>query len=389
MTISRRRFSTGLTAALLAGCGAPGPRSVSADTAYPITANPAYDTWVANFRTRALGSGISAQTFDAAFANAGFTPGVIENDRNQIERTRSFEDYLAIAATPDRVAEGRRQLSQRASLMAEIEARYGVPAQVFSAIWGVESNYGRRMGSIPVISATSTLAFDGRRGAFYSSQLLAALRILQNGDITPAGMLGSWAGAMGHTQFIPTSFESLAVDFRGDGRRDIWSVSDPTDGLASAAAYLDNAGWRRGESWGREVLRSGSGFTDTAGTPITITGRVLQPGGSGTPSFEVFRNYGVILRYNNSERYGIGVGHLSDRIAGAGGLVAGFGPDANGLTLDDRIALQRGLTAAGFDTQGVDGVLGTNSTQAIRAYQAANGLPVTGTPSRALLDRLQ
>jgi lytic murein transglycosylase len=378
MTQTRRTVTLGLIATALASCGVPGATPAAAQqTTLPTAPNAGYDAWVANFRTRALNNGIRAATFDAAFANAGYLPGVVERDGNQIESRRTFEDYLAIATTPDRVAEGRRQLSQRATLMGEIEARFGVPAPVFTAIWGMESNYGRRRGNIPTISALSTLAYDGRRGDFYRQQLLAALRILQNGDVTPANMTGSWAGAMGHTQFIPTSYEASAVDFRGDGRRDIWS-EDPTDGLASAAAYLANAGWRRGERWGREVPPGESG-----------SGQILQPGGAGTPRFEVRQNYRIILRYNNSSSYGIAVGHLSDRLAGGGPLLGSFGADANGLTLPDRIALQRGLTAAGYDTQGVDGVIGNNTLNAIRAYETANGLPVTGTPSTTLLARLR
>lgn len=388
MIQSRRSVTLGLLASILASCGAPGAGPVLAQEAgLPTAPNAGYDAWVANFRRRALNNGIRAATFDAAFANAGYIPGVVSRDRNQIESRRTFEDYLAIATAPDRVAEGRRQLRDRAALMGEIEARYGVPAPVFTAIWGMESNFGARRGTIPTISAISTLAFDGRRGDFYSGQLLAALRILQNGDVTPARMTGSWAGAMGHTQFIPTSYESIAVDFRGDGRRDIWS-DDPTDGIASAAAYLANAGWRRGEIWGTEVQRVGGQLLDMQGNAVQ-SGDVVQPSGPGTPAFITYRNYRAILRYNNSESYGIGVGHLSDRLAGGGPLVRGFGPDRNGLTLDDRIALQRGLTAAGFDTQGVDGVIGNNTTEAIQSYEAANGLPVTGTPSQALLQRLR
>jgi membrane-bound lytic murein transglycosylase B len=221
-----------------------------------------------------------------------------------------------------------------------------------------------------VISATSTRAFDGRRGRFGEQQLIAALRILPNGDIPASRMTGSWAGAMGHTQFIPTSVLQFAVDHDGDGRRASWS-DDPTDALASAAAYLQRNGWQRGVSWGRES-------PDGSLQP--------QPGG---PRFATTANFRVIKRYNNSDAYAIGVGHLSDRIGGAGPLRTPFPPDANGLTKADRIALQQRLTARGFDTQGADGVIGSNTEAAIRAYQATRGLPVTGTPSQALLQSLR
>jgi membrane-bound lytic murein transglycosylase B len=245
---------------------------------------------------------------------------------------------------------------------------------VVAAIWGLESFYGERRGDVPVISATSTLAFDGRRGAFFEKQLIAALKILQNGDISPAKMTGSWAGAMGHTQFIPTSYEAFAVDFNGDGRRDIWS-DDPADALASAAAYLARNGWSRGTKWGGEA---GAGATG---------GNVIQPQPGG-PRFSVTRNFSVIKRYNNSDSYAIGVGHLSDRIAGGGPLRGSFPPDEYGLTKADRTRLQTRLTANGFDTGGADGVLGPKSRDAIRAYQRSIGQSPTGEPSQALLKSL-
>ena len=210
------------------------------------------------------------------------------------------------------------------------------------------------------------MAFDGRRGAFFEKQLVAALKIIQNGDITADRMLGSWAGAMGHTQFIPTSYAGFAVDFTGDGRRDIWSA-DPSDALASTAAYLQRNGWSRGVRWGAES-RSGT----------------LQPQAGG-PKFSTTGNFRAIKRYNNSDAYAIGVGHLSDRIGGAGPLRGSFPPDEFGLTKDDRIALQKRLTSRGFDTGGADGILGNKSRAAISDYQRSKGLEVTGRPSQALL----
>ena len=247
-----------------------------------------------------------------------------------------------------------------------------------TAVWGLESYYGERRGNVPVISATSTLAYDGRRGAFFEKQLVAALRILQRGDVSASNLKGSWAGAMGHTQFIPTSYQAFAVDFRGDGKRDIWS-EDPTDSLASTAAYLSRSGWRRGQKWGGEI---GTPAASSA-TPISV----LQPDPGG-PRFAVFQNFRAIKRYNNSDNYAIGVGHLSDRIAGGGPIQASFGPDKYGLTIDDRKALQQKLTAKGFDTGGTDGVIGPKSREAIAAYQRSIGQPATGDPSRSLLQTL-
>ncbi|TDK42394.1 lytic murein transglycosylase [Antarcticimicrobium luteum] len=408
MVITRRTAGLGLAATFLTACTGGMPQS-SAPSRMRAVPNPAFDSWVAGFRARAAAQGIDPQVAARAFRGAGYLPGVIERDRNQTEFTRSLEDYLAIAASDERVATGRAMLRRHGALLARIEAHYGVEAPVVCAIWGLESRYGARRGDVPVISALATLAYDGRRGAFYEKQLIAALRILQNGDTTADRMVGSWAGAMGHTQFIPTSYQAYAVDFTGDGRRDIWS-DDPTDALASAAAYLSRSGWRRGQPWGLEVALpqgfdmglTGRGTSRGAGQWAALGLRaasggalpdhgpasVLAPAGAGAPAFLVFRNFSVILRYNNAEKYGIGIGHLSDRIAGGPPLYGRFGPDATGLTLADRKALQQRLTRAGYDTQGADGVIGDNTRTAITAYQRARGLPVTGAPSRALLRHL-
>ncbi|QBX99380.1 lytic murein transglycosylase [Rhodophyticola sp. CCM32] len=414
MPVSRRAVVCGGSAILISGC-VPAMRSaVSApgrdDPAMRAVPNAGYDAWVAGFRTRAEAQGITAATLNAGFRGAGFLPGVVERDRNQTESSRGLQDYLAIVASDAKIATGRDRLRRQQALLNEIEGQYGVPARLVAAIWGVESNYGQRRGAIPVISAVSTLAYDGRRGAFFERQLIAALRILQRGDVSAARMTGSWAGAMGHTQFIPTTFEAYAVDFRGDGRRDIWS-DDPTDGLASAAAYLSRSGWQRGHPWGLEVrlpdgfdtglagrggaravsVWSGMGVRPAAGgaLPDHGAGSILIPAGLTGPAFLVFRNFGVILRYNNSQNYGLGVGYLSDRLAGGPGLRAAFPPDRFGLSITDRQTLQRRLTDAGYDTGGDDGVIGPRTEAAIRAYQQATGLAVTGEPSQALLRRLR
>lgn len=367
-----------LGAASLSACsGASVPTNTPASRMRAVP-NAGWDAWVAGFRGRAAANGISQATINRAFQGAGYLPEVIERDRNQVEFKRSLEDYLAIAASDERISTGKQMLQRHAATLSSIEAQYGVDKEVVVAIWGLESRYGARRGDVPVVSALSTLAYDGRRGAFFESQLIAAMKILQNGDTTPANMTGSWAGAMGHTQFIPTSYLAYAVDFTGDGRRDIWS-DDPADSLASTAAYLARSGWVRGQPWGGEV---GSAAANS-GTPVAV----LQPQVPG-PQIAVFRNFQVIKRYNNSDSYAIGVGHLSDRIAGGAPFQASFGPDATGLTLEDRKDMQRRLTSAGFDTQGADGVIGNNTKAAISAYQRANGLTVTGEPSVALLRSL-
>jgi lytic murein transglycosylase len=395
----------GLSACVGGGAGLPlaGGGTAPEPGMTPVP-NAGYDAWVADFRARAAGQGIAQGTLDAAFRGTGFLPGVIERDRNQTEFKRSLEDYLSIAASDERLATGRAAFAQYGGVLSEVEARYGVEAHVVAAVWGLESFFGTRRGSINVVSALSTLAYEGRRGAFFEAQLIAALRILQNGDVGVQGMTGSWAGAMGHTQFIPTSYLQFAVDFRGDGRRDIWS-DDPTDALASTGAYLNRSGWTRGLPWGGEVtlppgfntalLGRGKGksaaewtalgVTGAAGGPLPGAGSIISGGG---PAFLLTQNFNVILRYNNAENYAIGVGHLSDRLRGGGAIRASFGPDATGLTKEDRHDLQRRLTAAGFDTGGSDGVIGNKTKAAISAYQASRGLPVTGEPSVDLLRAL-
>ena len=402
-----RRAALGLGGmALLSACvGGGGGAPAAAPEAFRAVPNPGFDAWVAGFRDRAAGRGISPAVLDAAFRRAGFLPGVVERDRNQTEFTRTTEDYLSIAASEERVSLGRQMMGRHGGVLRAVEDRYGVDRHIVAAVWGLESFFGTRRGEVPVISALATLAYDGRRGEFFESQLVAALKILQAGDITVDRMLGSWAGAMGHTQFIPTSYLAYAVDFTGDGRRDIWS-DDPSDALASTAAYLSRSGWARGEPWLIEV-RLPEGFSTAlagrgkgrataewaalgvraaeGGSLPGGTASILAPAGAGGPGFMVWRNFNVILRYNNAENYAIGVGHLADRLAGGGPVRGSFPPDSSGLTKAQRQELQRRLTAAGHDTGGADGVIGGKTREAIMAYQRARGLEVTGEPSLALL----
>jgi len=375
MTIDRRIFSLGLVGLTLAGCSGEG-EGAAVSSGLPNDLRPArnsgYDNWVATFRERAARQGFSQELLSNSFRGTGYLPGVIKRDRNQVEFKKSLEDYLSIAVSDERVLKGRAAFSRHQSSLKAIEDAYGVSAYIVTAIWGLESFYGERRGDVPVISATSTLAYDGRRGDFFEKQLIAALKILKYGDTTSANLKGSWAGAMGHTQFIPTSYLSFAVDFTGDGRRDIWS-SDPSDALASTAAYLSKNGWKKGLRWGDEVVN---------GSP---SGTIIQPQADG-PRFSTTANFRVIKSYNNSDAYAIGVGHLADRIAGAAGLRTSFPPDEYSMTKNDRIALQKSLTKSGFDTGGSDGVIGPKTIQAISDYQRSRGLAVTGKPTLSMID---
>ena len=409
--VSRRVLGLGMIAAGLSACvgGGAGPTGAAQAEAAPrAVPNPGFDAWVAGYRDRAAARGIPASVISDAMGFAGYLPDVIEKDRNQTEFTRTLEDYLAIAAKPERVAMGQDKLRQYGGVLRQIEARYGVEPQVVAAVWGLESFFGTRRGAVPVVSALATLAYDGRRGEFFEQQLTAALKIIANGDVSARGMTGSWAGAMGHTQFIPTSYLAFAVDFTGDGKRDIWS-EDPTDSLASTAAYLSKSGWQRGLPWGGEVRLpsgfnpallgrgkgksaaewAGLGVTAAGGGGVPAGGSIIAPKGVGGPAFLLTQNFNVILRYNNAESYAIGVGHLSDRLLGRPGVQADWGPDKTGMTMADRQELQRALTAAGYDTGGTDGVMGAKTKAAISAYQQASGGTVTGEPSLELLRRLR
>lgn len=368
------------------------------------------DAWVQEFRVRALAAGISPAAFDEGMAGVTFLPKVVERDRRQDEFTKAIWDYLDKAVSEDRIALGRKALREQAAVLDRIEATYGVDREAVVAIWGLESSYGAVRGDIPTISALTTLAYDGRRGAFFEGELTEALRILQGGHVAPGAMLGSWAGAMGHTQFMPSSWAKLAVDFDGDGKRNIWS-DDPADALASTAAYLANAGWKMDAPWGREVRLpegfdyllagprtqkplsywAGLGTTDATGGALVGEdwASLLLPAGAGGPAFLIFDNFAAIETYNLADSYVIAVGHLADRLAGAGPFQAHWPRELRVLDYFERIELQERLTAAGFDTLGADAKMGPRTLAAIRGYQAKSGLIPDGYPSLPLLERLR
>ncbi|WP_299968575.1 lytic murein transglycosylase [uncultured Roseobacter sp.] len=366
--------------------------------------------WIDGFERRARAQGIRSETLRAAFDGVRYDPDVIRRDRNQSEFTKTIWEYLDSAVSDTRIRNGKAALRDHRRTLDAIEARYGVEKEVVVAVWGLESAYGEYRGSNDVIQSLATLAYDGRRGKFFEEQLIAALKILQNGDTSPRNMTGSWAGAMGHTQFIPTSFLAYAVDFTGDGRRDIWS-DDPTDALASTAAYLKRFGWVTGQPWGVEV-RLPQGFdyaqasrkitrspaewasrgvvgTDGRAVPNYGNASILLPAGGQGAAFMIFKNFSVIERYNTADAYVIGVGHLSDRIEGGPAIQASWPRGDRALSFAERKELQQRLTRAGFSTKGVDGRIGPNTIAAVRAYQRSQGLVQDGYASLRLLQRLR
>ena len=373
-------------------------------------ANAGFQQWIVGFRSRAQAEGISATTFNTAFRGVRYDPDVIRRDSNQSEFTKTIWEYLDSAASDTRVQNGKAALRDHRSKLDAIEARYGVEKEVVVAVWGLESAFGTFRGKNDVIQSLATLAYDGRRGAFFEAQLIAALKILQSGDTSPRNMTGSWAGAMGHTQFMPTSYLDYAVDFTGDGKRDIWS-DDPTDALASTAAYLARFGWVKGQPWGvevklprnfdyalanRKITRSPSewaqlGIVGTDGKAVANYGSasILLPAGGQGAAFMIFKNFSVIERYNAADAYVIGVGHLSDRIKGGPSIAADWPRGDRALTFAERKEMQQRLTAAGFNTQGVDGKIGPKTLDAVRAFQKSKGLTADGYASLALLKALR
>ena len=371
-----------------------------------------FNEWLSAFRFKALEAGISPAVFDSAVD--GMTPdmSVIKADRSQPEFSRPVWEYLDGALSPLRVRNGQRLLEQNAELLTRIEQRYGVDRQALVSVWGMESNFGTFQGNKSVIRSLATLAYEGRRPEFAQSQLIAALKIIQEGDVTPDKMLGSWAGAMGQTQFIPTTYETHAVDFDGDGRRDIWNSS--ADALASTAHYLQSSGWKQGQPWGFEVklptgfdyaLADGAvrksvsewqqlGITLPAGaqTPAgssDLSATLLLPSGYRGPAFLVLDNFRAILRYNNSSSYALAVGLLSQRFNGGGVILGEWPKDDLPLSRTERIELQTLLTQRNYDAGAADGIIGANTRKAIRNAQQAFGWPADGYPTHKLLERLR
>lgn len=368
-----------------------------------------FEAWLADFRREARAKGIAESTLDRALADVRYQPKILEYDRSQPEFVRPIWQYLDTAVSSSRVTNGRERLDAHRATAERMANRYGVPAEVLVAIWGVESNYGSNFGSFSTLNSLATLAFDGRRRDFAHDELIAALKIIQDGDIAPDRMIGSWAGAMGHTQFLPSSFLAYSKDGDGDGRRDIWG-SIP-DVMASTANYLARAGWQAGEPWGVEVAlpadfdysqtelatrRSSEAWeaqgvraVDGGVLPAFAEASVLAPAGARGPAFLVGRNYRAILRYNNATSYALAVGTLARRVAGEPGIRADWPRQETPLSRSQVRTLQRALNARGFGTGTPDGIMGPNTRAGLRAYQASQGLTPDGFATVSLLERLQ
>jgi membrane-bound lytic murein transglycosylase B len=399
-----------LTALALAAPLALAPAASQPTGVAPPTASgdQVFDAWASDFQPRAIAAGIAPALFAREFSGLTPDPRVAALDTRQPEFSKPVGDYLKGVVTADRAVIGQKRRADVAEF-AVIEQRHGVPRDILIGIWALESGFGALQGETDVIRALATLAADGRRRAWAEGELIAALKVIQSGEHPRARLRGSWAGAMGQTQFIPSTFLATAVDHDGDGKRDIWGSRG--DALASAANLLSKAGWAKGQDWAREVTApKGFDFGLTEGpreTPAwwaeqgvrradgrawpaadaAARAQLVAPAGAGGPLFLLFPNHFALRQYNNSLAYALGVGLLADRFAGAPALVTAW-PAETPLSLRDRMTAQRALNALGFDAGQPDGVVGQGTRRALRAWQKARGHIADGYLSADMVRRL-
>ncbi|HSZ75736.1 MAG TPA: lytic murein transglycosylase [Rhizomicrobium sp.] len=402
----------------LASCEAPvTPQRATSTVSLPIappTGAPYepganFAQFIASFRVQAHAAGITDATYDAALGHVAFNPRVWQLNGAQPEFVRPIWDYLDTAVSPRRIADGQAMLAANAATLTQIEQRYGVPKEILVAIWGMESDYGRSMGSFNLFEALATLAFDGPRVDYARPELIAALKMVQNDGFKPDMMKSSWAGAFGQTQFVPTAYFAHAVDFDADGKKDLWNSA--ADALGSTASLLAGVGWKSGAQWGYEVRLPANfpyeqadvdstkqiadwralGVKTALGADLPDSpeaGAIILPAGARGPAFLVFGNFKAVLKYNNAVSYALGICELALRIGGANGIVAPWPRDEVPLGKNERLQMQRDLLVLGYDPGAVDGVLGRKVRAALRLYQQARNIPVDGFATKALLDRM-
>ncbi len=379
-----------LTSLVLAGW-------ISFVTAIPAHAD--FEQCKTRLKARAIAEGIDDATVKTVLDTAQYNPKVIELDQRQPEFTRTFGNYYQRRVTPSRVAMGRVLLASHFDLLQRVQERTGVPPQYLVAFWGLETNFGSIFGNMPVPDSLVTLACDPRRSKFFSAELMAALKIIAAGDVDAQQMQGSWAGAMGHVQFMPSAYLRYAVDGDGDGRRDLWGSI--ADAMFSAGNFLQQLGWQPGIRWGREVILPGKfdytlantgkalpltywralGIKDAFGRPLAaadIATRLVVPSGQAGPAFVTYQNFDVIMGWNHSEYYALAVGRLADRIAGAGKL-ANAPPDVNlKFSRAQVMRLQQNLNMLGYNAGEPDGIPGPTTRSAVSRYQRAKGIIADG-----------
>ncbi|HEV7804163.1 MAG TPA: lytic murein transglycosylase [Burkholderiales bacterium] len=398
MSRSRMKWAACVSVALLSLATAGVLHAASGD----------FETCLDKLRSDASAKGIATQTFDRAMT--GITPdqSVLDAMDAQPEFTTPIWDYLAGLVDDERIADGRAKLAEWAAVLAEAELRFGVDRHTIVAVWGVESDFGKTLGGRPLVRSLATVSCFGSRQRFFRGELMATLRILQSGDMPAEALVGSWAGAFGQTQFMPTTYQRLAVDFDGDGRRDI--VGSVPDALGSTANFLARAGWVSGQPWGYEVMLplgydgpagrrnrkpladwSRYGIRRIDGSPLSGTGpaALLLPAGTTGPAFIVFRNFDAIYSYNAAESYALAIAHLADRLRGGGPLQTAWPTDDPGLSRAERRQVQARLIERGFDIGKPDGMIGQRTRAAIAAFQASAGLTPDGRPGARVLQALR
>jgi lytic murein transglycosylase len=369
---------------------------------------PDFGACVRTLRDEAAAKGVTGETFDAALAGVEPDESVLEAMENQPEFTVPVWDYLAGLVDEQRIEDGRARLAQWSSVLSDIERKFGVDRYTVIAVWGVETDYGRNVGRRPLVRSLATISCFGGRQRFFRGELIEALRILQSGDVQPRDLAGSWSGAFGHTQFMPSTFQRLAVDFDGDGRRDV--VGSVPDALASTANYLRDAGWVRGEPWGYEVRlpenyagpsgrrnhrtlaqwgRSGIRRLDGSALAGGKRSALLLPAGVDGPAFIAFPNYDAIFSYNAAESYALAIAHLSDRLRGGGPIRRPWPTDDPGLSRAERRELQQLLIGRGYAIGEADGIVGSRTREAIKAFQESAGLPADGHAGTKVLNALR
>lgn len=405
---------------LFSGAGAiwPGILGCRAQTNGQAAAQPlptiassgdaAFDAWLDDFYRRALAAGLPKQVLDRELSGLTPDPAVIRLDRNQPEFSRPISAYVRGAVSDARISAGRQHRTNL-TWLNDLEARFGVPAEILIAIWAMETSFGAVLGDFDVIRTDASLAADGRRRELFETNLMAALRMIASGEATRAQLKGSPAGAMGQTQFAPDTFLAHAIDGDGDGKRDLWGSTQ--DALASAANYLAKSGWKRGESWQREVsLPAGFDYSvvegprlppqvwETSGV-VRADGRgwseadaasqaqLITPSGAAGPAFLIFPNHFTIRVYNNSTAYALGVGLLASRIGGEAPLVRPW-PEEQGLSNTERVGAQEALVRLGYDPGAIDGVIGPATRRAVRAWQVDRRMLADGYLSAELARRL-